>query len=629
VIRAGGLIILAAALARCTCDSPAPVDGGYACKDDVDCAEGFFCLRGVCAAVGTDAGPTFDAGSFSGALAFTSTSRTAVSQRCSPQLTFALQDDAGMTQAAPFDVTVQVDAVSGVSFFSDDACANAVTQLTVPKGQSGGSFRFIAGMEGNFDVTLSSPPLDPAVQTQSVVAAGMDVLVFTTLMQPDALAGTCLGPFTVTLQDPAGSPDVVAGGVMLTAMSSPSGLDLFSDSKCTMSAQPVIPDGSASATFYARAVTGTTYQLNVGATNVAGTQQSVNVVPLIRSGTCDMSPNQLNVQCVVDPPVLDTHRTTLLYQATGAETLVEDVETTCLLLDSATVQCARGGNTGSLSVTWQTVEVNGAVVDRYESGCMPDGGVNVTIGLDASVPGSSVFTLVDSNAQGTDPNANDFFSVDNDGQKLSLQWEQACSAVNLFVQVVKWPFARVRRSSGSVMSGAVEDSHSGLPTPDGGFFVLGTWRSDSPIGATSQICDRLIRPFSPADDTLGVSRGAGSMDSACSSTNITEYSLERVELGPFARSQQLTVMMDPGTDTQMVTIQPVDLTRTFVLAPGQSGGLGQAVGEGAFLHLSDGGSPLGEVSATLTLNSPTELQVARGTSNDAAVFTVFVVELQP
>jgi hypothetical protein len=629
VIRAGGLIILAAALARCTCDSPAPVDGGYACKDDGECAEGFFCLRGVCATVGTDAGPNLDAGSLTGALAFTSPSRTAVSQRCSPQLTFELRDDGGMTRIAPFDVSVQVGAVSGVSFFSDDACANAVTQLTVARGQSGSSLRFIAGMPGNFDVMLSSPPLSPAVQTQMVVASGMDALVFTTPMQPDGLAGTCLGPFTVTLQDPAGAPDVIAGGVMLTAMSSPSGLELFSDARCTMSAQPVIPDGSASATFYARAVTGTTYMLNVAAANITGAQQSVNVVPLVRSGTCDMGPMQLNVQCVIDPPVLDTRRTTLLYQATGAETLVEDVETTCLLLDSATVQCARGGNTGSLSVTWQTVEVNGAVVDRYESGCMPDGGVNVTIGLDASVPASSVFTLVDSNAQGTDPNANDFFSVDNDGQKLSLQWEQACAAVNLFVQVVRWPFARVRRVSGSLMAGSVQDSQSGLPAPDGGFFVLGTWRSDSPIGVTSLICDRLIRPSAPADDTLGVSRGAGSSDSQCSGTNVTGYNLERVELGPNARSQQLTVMMDPGTDTQMVTIGSVDLTRTFVLAPGQSGGLGQAVGEGAFIHLSDGGSPLGEVSATLTLNSPTQLQVMRGTSNDAAVFTVFVVELQP
>jgi hypothetical protein len=628
VRRAGGLLVIAATLARCTCDAPPAIDGGYACKSDGDCAEGFFCLRGVCAALGTDGGFFPDAGTLSGALAFTSPSRTAVSQRCSPQLSFELRDDGGATQSAPFDVSVQLTGPSGVSFYSDDICANAVSQLTVPRGQSGGTFRFISGMTGNFDVMLSSPPLDPAVQTQMVVASGMDSLAFTTLMQPDALAGTCLGPFTVTLQDPSGAPDVIDGGMLLVGMSVPSGLDLFSDMRCTMPVAPFIPNGSASATFYARAVTGGTYTLNVIGSNVGGAQQTVNVVPLVRTGTCDMADMQLNVQCVIDPPVLDTRRTLLLYQATGDQTLVERVETTCLLLDSATVQCARGGNAGSLSVTWQTVELAGARVDRYESGCLADGGVSLTIGLDASVPASSVFTLLDSNAQGTDPNANDFFSADDDGQKLSLQWELACSAVNLFVQVVHWPTARVRRVSGSLTAGTLTDSQS-LPAADGGFFVLGTWRSDAPIGTTSLICDRLIRPYAPADDTLAVSRGAGSSDSLCSGTDVTDYSLERVELGPYARSQQVVVTMDPGMDTNTVTLEPVDLTRTFVLAPGQSGGLGQAVGEGAFVHLPDGGSPLGEVSATLTLMSPTELQVVRGTSNDSAVFTVFVVELQP
>jgi hypothetical protein len=628
VRRAGGLIVIAATLARCTCDTPPAIDGGYACKSDLDCAEGFFCVHGVCATPGSDGGFGPDAGSLSGALAFTSPSRTAVSGRCSPQLSFELRDDGGATQSAPFDVSVQLTGPSGVSFFSDDLCGVAATQLTVPKGQSGGTFRFVAGMAGNFDVMLSSPPLGPAVQTQMVVASGMDSLVFTTLMQPDALAGTCLGPFTVTLQDPAGAPDVIDGGVALSAMSVPSGLDVFSDARCTMSALPFIPNGSASATFYARAVTGGTYTLNVIGTTGSGAQQAVNVVSLVRSGTCDMADMQLNVTCVIDPPVLDTRRTLLLYQATGDQTLVERVETTCLLLDSATVQCARGGNRGNLSVTWQTVELAGARVDRYEAGCLGDGGVSFSIGLDASVPASSVFTLLDSNAQGTDPNANDFFSADDNGEKVSLQWEAACSAVNLFVQVVQWPTARVRRVSGSLMSGSVNDSQS-LPAADGGFFVLGTWRTDAPIGATSLICDRLIRPYAPADDTLAVSRGAGSSDSQCSGTDVTDYSLERVELGPYARSQQLVVNMDPGMDTQMVMLEPVDLTRTFVLAPGQSGGLGQAVGEGAFVHLSDGGSPLGEVSATLTLMSPTELQVMRGTSNDSAVFTVFVVELQP
>jgi hypothetical protein len=130
-------------------------------------------------------------------------------------------------------------------------------------------------------------------------------------------------------------------------------------------------------------------------------------------------------------------------------------------------------------------------------------------------------------------------------------------------------------------------------------------------------------------NALFVSRGAGNTDPLCTGTSITGYELERVDLGPHATTQQLLVTMDAGVSTVAVAIPAIDPSRTFLLGSGQSGGMGQAVGEGALVRLADGGAPLGEVGAVLTFSDPSHVQVTRGSANDSAVFSVYVVEIEP
>src|SRR5262249_7305618 len=119
--------LLLCALARCACDPILDPDAGsFFCRTDLDCAEGYACVASVCAMPGTGGGPGGGAGGgggggggalFSGGLAFVTPSRSEVTGTCSQPLTFQLLDDAGITQLAPFDLSVQVSAAPSLSFF--------------------------------------------------------------------------------------------------------------------------------------------------------------------------------------------------------------------------------------------------------------------------------------------------------------------------------------------------------------------------------------------------------------------------------------------------------------------------------------------------------------------------------
>jgi hypothetical protein len=630
-------LLLLCALARCSCDPKLDLDGGFRCVTELDCAEGFACIAGVCGLGGTGGGMGGGSGGGSGGatlwggLALVTPARSAVVKACSQPLVFELRDDAGVSQSAPFDVAVQMSSDPSMAFYADDTCTTATSFVTVPKGAAGGSFHFVGMQPGLFLVTLSSPPLDPASQRENLVPQGMTSVVFTTAPPQETLAGTCEGPLTVQLQDPAGNPQPAGtDGLSLDLMLSPAGATAYLDARCALAAGPTlnVAPGQSSVSFWVRGVTGATYTVDVGGAGLHGGEQMLSFAPLVQRGVCDMLSPSANVLCPISPPLRDRSRTLLLYQATGASTYAQRVETSCVLRDESFVHCARFDTAEDVLVTWQTIELPGAHVDRYEAACLGDGGLRQTIGLDASVPASSVFTVLASNARGSDPNANDFFTVNNDGTQLTLSWEQQCAAAYIQAQVVQWPWANVVRTSGALAPMAAADSQ-GVGDADGGFFVLGTWRSDAPVGATSVLCDRLVRPAASMNSTLDVTRGAGNVDPLCTGTSITGYELERVDLGPHATTRQLVVSMDAGTTTVTVAVPPIDATRTFLLASGQSGGLGQGAGEGALVRLSDGGAPLGEVGAVLTFSDPTHVQVTRGAANDSATFSVFVVEIEP
>jgi hypothetical protein len=124
-----------------------------------------------------------------------------------------------------------------------------------------------------------------------------------------------------------------------------------------------------------------------------------------------------------------------------------------------------------------------------------------------------------------------------------------------------------------------------------------------------------------------VSRAAGNAAPQCTEFDVEQWAVDRVDVGPRGRVQELVVTLAAGSASAVRTIASVDVTRTLVFASGQSGGAGQGVGEGAWAV--EAGGFLGEAAVTLRLNSATEVQLDRAGSRGAATFTVYVVELQP
>src|SRR5688572_28850396 len=88
--------------------------------------------------------------------------------------------------------------------------------------------------------------------------------------------------------------------------------------------------------------------------------------PLVHSGTCDLGVNEVVKACAITPPQLDPARTFLVFQASSADHDPGNGSVACVLGDAGSVTCQRLDGGGSANVTWQTAEVSGARVDRYE-----------------------------------------------------------------------------------------------------------------------------------------------------------------------------------------------------------------------------------------------------------------------
>ncbi len=637
--RLGAIALLPFTLAGCTCGLAFDFDAGYACMKDADCARGFACFDGVCATSASpnpDGGPLSDAGMvLSGGIVFTTPPRSVVIGVCSPQVGFQLLDDAGMPLDAPMDLSVAFSAspAPGLAFFTDAMCTTQAAGMLVLAGSSTGALYFVGSTAGDYGLALSSLPLDGALQTQTLNPVPMDQLKLTP-PQGAQLEGTCIGPITVERDDPSGAPDPApAQGLDIRFTVSDAGLTLFSDSQCSndLGLGPLtLSSGSSQQTFWASGPASGTFTVMATAPSTTSASFDEQLLPLVQRGSCDLNNGQASRTCNVSPGLLDTSSSFLVYQATGQSLSSQNSEVSCTLMSTSSVFCQRGQNHGDVKVVFQTVELQDAQVDRYPSGC-PGQGLTQMFALNNMVPATDVFELVSTNASGDDFNANDLFSVLNDGANITLQWEQGCNASHLEIQVVH--VLRLRRLSPhghTAFTGGFPTAitpTAACPSPTEGVFVLNTWRNNSSTSGPTFICDRTVRAEVTSSTEVTVTRTDGNSDPNCVSTDITGYVLDRIDTGPRADVQQVVVKLAQGTTTAMHGINPVNLERAFVLASGESGGFGQAVGEGA---LGDAGSGyMGDISALVQLQSPTQVQVTRGTSYDAAAFTVYVVELVP
>jgi len=85
-----------------------------------------------------------------------------------------------------------------------------------------------------------------------------------------------------------------------------------------------------------------------------------------------------------------------------------------------------------------------------------------------------------------------------------------------------------------------------------------------------------------------------------------------------------SVTFAPGEREKLVSISPVDTTRSLVMTSSQSAG-GQGAGETDY----PGSDKHGEGVARFNLESATQVRVTRPESSASARFTFYVIELTP
>jgi len=172
---------------------------------------------------------------------------------CSGAVIVELQDAAGLPLANLVSATaISPSAIpSSLSFFSDSNCLSPSATLSIPSGQTVGTFYFVGASAGAVNILLASPGLSTAVQSENIVAGAVGSLAFVTapVVMP---ASTCTGPVTLEYRDQTGVPASLPSNSLITLQSGLAQLSFFSDSGCMTPLGPglILPANSAQASSY-------------------------------------------------------------------------------------------------------------------------------------------------------------------------------------------------------------------------------------------------------------------------------------------------------------------------------------------------------------------------------------------
>lgn len=211
--------------------------------DDLDCKGQGGCADARCTTVSGCAQPATK-------LVFTSASVTVDVATCSPALEV---ESRSMTDAAaklPSGTVLSLAGPASLTFYSDAACATAVTQLTSTQPQSRFTFFFKASSPGTPELAVTSTGLTPASQLETVRPPPAAALEFATAAR-SVTAGGCEGPFEVEARDGTGTPRPVANATPVNLTVAPLGaVTFFSDAACATAATSVSIAAAAARTSF-------------------------------------------------------------------------------------------------------------------------------------------------------------------------------------------------------------------------------------------------------------------------------------------------------------------------------------------------------------------------------------------
>lgn len=205
--------------------------------------------------------------------------RTVAAGACSPAVTLQSQNNNSVASVVTADTTATLTSTAGTTFYSDAACATAVTSVTLTAGTSQQSFYFRDTAVGTPTLTATPPVLAPASQAQVIQPAAAASLHFTNA-PITATAGVCSSAAALQVRDAFGNNTTVSTNTVVTLSALPPTLTFFTDSGCTAAVgQVTIAAGSGTQGFYFRADLAGATTATADASGLAPASQGEQVNP--------------------------------------------------------------------------------------------------------------------------------------------------------------------------------------------------------------------------------------------------------------------------------------------------------------------------------------------------------------
>ena len=456
----------------------------------------------------------------------------------------------------------------------------------------------------------------------------------TTLPNP-LLAGACVLSTVEARRVAVATPVAADTTVALTETASGT-VRYYSDAACSVPATSTkIVAGQTTADFYMKPLTGgsTTQTATAPFGSVA---RMMTIIGAVRRTNCTFaSPvglpdggttEGLSSFCSISPAHQNMAHTALFYQATTSSSSAGTASVRCRLTSTSGVSCNRNVGASSGTVHVETIELPvGFRVERLAGTCS---GHLFNGTLPAAVNPASSFLLKAYSTPSSTVDDDDLLTVELTSS-TTLGFEigaptVSCNGGSYEVQAVEL--------SGISVTRGTEDG--GLPIATASKLVSGLSATSLNTALLTQhtvadatgdpICNVLVRSEMPSSSSINFTRANGATGT-CLALPIYRLNWERIDFGARGSVQTRTVTMPIGTSMLPVTITAVDTSRTLVFASSQAGS-GQSDGESSH---SGSGSYLGEGNARFELSSSTIVNVIRQRSSGAAVFTFYVVELDP
>ncbi len=101
-------------------------------------------------------------------LSFTTSSQTLADSLCSGVMTVQAKSGSGGPATLTADLTVNLSATNGLTFYSDSACTNSITTVTVLTGASSANFYFVGSTAATSVVTATATNYKDATQSETI-----------------------------------------------------------------------------------------------------------------------------------------------------------------------------------------------------------------------------------------------------------------------------------------------------------------------------------------------------------------------------------------------------------------------------------------------------------------------------